>query len=53
MPLFGGQDPVVEHLLGVDVSSMTPLEAINLLYDLQSKARENQGGTGQLGFFPP
>ncbi len=48
MPLFGTQDQVAEQILALDVANMTPLEAINLLYDLQRKARENQGGPGQL-----
>ena len=38
--LFGGPSPVLEELSRLDVSNMTPLEAINALYDLQRKARE-------------
>jgi len=30
---------VIEDLLGMDMSSITPLEAINRLYELQEKAR--------------
>ncbi len=48
IPLFGAQDQVAEQILALDVANMTPLEAINLLYDLQSKARENQNGPGRL-----
>ena len=40
MPLFGEQSRLAEELLAVDVANMTPLEAINLLYDLQKKAKE-------------
>ena len=40
LPLFGQSPPVVDELLKLDVSSMTPLEAITKLYELQQKARE-------------
>ncbi len=43
MPLFGEPSPVEEELLGLDVSYMTPLEAINALYQLQQKARASAG----------
>ena len=39
-PLFSLPHPVVQELLGLDVSSMTPLEAINALYTLQQRAQE-------------
>ncbi|MBI4199605.1 MAG: DNA mismatch repair protein MutS [Chloroflexi bacterium] len=35
---------VVEDLLRLDVNAMTPLEAINALYALQQKARDEQNG---------
>ena len=35
--------PVVEKLLSVDVSSMTPIEAISFLYTLQKEAKEGSG----------
>ncbi len=42
MPLFGAEPspllPLVEELLQMDVPNMTPLEAINKLYELQKKA---------------
>jgi DNA mismatch repair protein MutS len=38
--LFATEHPVVETLRGLDVSQMTPLDAINTLYELQRKARE-------------
>ena len=44
IPLFGGRDPTAEELAALDVSNMTPLEAINTLYRLQQKAREANGG---------
>ncbi len=35
--LFADEHPVVEALRGMDVSTMTPLEAINKLYELQRR----------------
>lgn len=35
--------PVIDKLLGVDVSSMTPIEAISFLYSLQKDAKEGSG----------
>ena len=40
IPLFSLTPPLVEELLRLDVTNMTPLEAINKLYELQSMARE-------------
>ena len=37
---FGQKSPVVEELGELDINSLTPLEAINKLYELQKKARE-------------
>jgi DNA mismatch repair protein MutS len=34
--------PVVEELLGLNVMALTPMEAINLLYKLQEKARDGR-----------
>ena len=42
MPLMGFSSAVVDDLLALDVSSMTPLEAINRLYELQERARSDQ-----------
>lgn len=39
MPLFGSTPPVIEELRNMDVDSVTPLEAITKLYELQKKAR--------------
>jgi DNA mismatch repair protein MutS len=38
--LFAQEHPVVDALRKLDVSTMTPLEAINALYELQRKAKE-------------
>jgi DNA mismatch repair protein MutS len=38
--LFATEHPAVEELRGLDVSQMTPLDAINTLYELQRKAKE-------------
>ncbi len=39
LPLFSVSHPVLEELQRLDVSAMTPLEAIGKLYDLQKKAQ--------------
>lgn len=36
-------NPVVDKLLQVDVTSMTPIEAISFLYSLQKEAKEGSG----------
>ncbi len=36
-------NPVLERLMQVDVSSMTPIEAISFLYSLQKEAKEGSG----------
>ncbi|HFD39083.1 MAG TPA: DNA mismatch repair protein MutS [Anaerolineae bacterium] len=38
LPLFRTSDPVLEELRRLDVSAMSPLEAITKLYELQQKA---------------
>ena len=38
--LFGERSPVLEELSKIDISSMTPLEAITKLYELQQRAKE-------------
>ena len=43
-PLFTIPSPVIEALLSLDVSSVTPLEAINKLYQLQQQAKEDPPG---------
>ena len=42
VPLLGFTSPIVDELLALDVASMTPLDAINRLYALQERAREEQ-----------
>ena len=42
IPLFSLTPPLVEELLKLDVTNMTPLEAINKLYELQSMAKESE-----------
>ena len=39
MPLLSFSPAVVDELLSLDVASMTPLDAINRLYELQERAR--------------
>jgi DNA mismatch repair protein MutS len=42
LPLFTVTNPALEQLEQLDVSAMTPLEAISKLYELQKKARADQ-----------
>lgn len=37
--LFAQEHPVIEELRALDISTMTPLEAINKLYELQRRAK--------------
>ena len=39
MPLLGPPTPAIEELLAIDVASMTPIEAINKLYELQEQMK--------------
>jgi len=39
---FGPKPPVMEELEKLDISSLTPLEALNKLYELQKKARKGE-----------
>jgi len=41
LPLFPEASPIVEELKKLDVESMTPLEALNKLYELQQKVKGN------------
>jgi DNA mismatch repair protein MutS len=40
MPLFSPDQPLAEEIRGLDIPNLTPLEAINILYDLQRKAHD-------------
>jgi DNA mismatch repair protein MutS len=40
LPLLGQPSPLFDELEKLDINSMTPLEALNKLYELQKKARE-------------
>ncbi len=42
IPLFGVKPPVIEELESLDIDSLTPLEAITKLYELQKKARNHE-----------
>ena len=41
-PLFALPDPVMDDLKNLDISAMTPLEAINKLYQLQKEAGDGE-----------
>jgi len=40
LPLFSAEDPIIAELRGLDVNSLSPLAALNKLYELQQRARE-------------
>jgi DNA mismatch repair protein MutS len=40
VPLFKERSPLLEELAKLDINSLTPLEALNKLYELQKKAKE-------------
>jgi DNA mismatch repair protein MutS len=40
LPLFLSDDPVLDELKSLDITELTPLEAINKLYELQRRLRE-------------
>ena len=42
LPLFQMTDPLVAELRDLDVTAMTPLEAINKLYELQGRAQSTR-----------
>ena len=41
LSLFGAADPLADEVRRLDISAMTPLEALNKLYELQKKAGES------------
>jgi DNA mismatch repair protein MutS len=43
LPLLGQKPPLLEEFEKLDIDSLTPLEAITKLYELQKKAREGEG----------
>jgi DNA mismatch repair protein MutS len=45
VPLFNPTQPIVDELLGLDIPNLTPLEAINKLYQLQEKAQDLKSGS--------
>jgi len=47
--LFADEHPVVEALRELDVSTMTPLEAINRLYELQQRVEKADNQKGRRG----
>ena len=46
MPLFQPDQPVTDAVLALDIPNLTPLEAINKLYELQQKARNPEDKFG-------
>ncbi len=46
LSMFGEPDPIIEDLRALDVMSMTPIEALGKLYDLQSRLRVDSEDEG-------
>ncbi len=44
LSLFSEPDPVVEEIKRLDIMSMTPIEALSKLYELQSRLKDNAHG---------
>jgi hypothetical protein len=40
LPLFSAEDPVIAELRLLDVNALSPLAALNKLYELQQRVRE-------------
>ena len=38
LPIFGGESQIEEEIRSLDIDSMSPIEAINRLYELKKKA---------------
>ncbi len=45
LPLFSDTHPVLTEIEKIDINSMTPLDALNKLYELQKKLRERNDRT--------
>ena len=43
MPLFGEKSEVEKDIAGLDIDGMTPLEALNKLYELKKRAGGEEG----------
>ena len=43
LPLFADTHPVLSEIEDLDINSMTPLDALNKLYELQKKLRNDRG----------
>ncbi len=46
LSMFGEPDPIIEDLRALDVMSMTPIEALGKLYELQSRLKVDPEGEG-------
>ena len=47
MTLFGQSPEVIEELKKLDVTALTPLEAITKLFELQEKAKRDEADGGE------
>ena len=44
LTLFSLSDPIIDELKALDIATLTPIEAINKLYELQKQALERGEG---------
>ena len=47
IPLMSHYSQLIDEILDLDISEMTPIQAINKLYEFQSKSSESKQGTSQ------
>jgi DNA mismatch repair protein MutS len=44
LPLFSREDPIVADISALDINALSPLDALNKLYELQQRARKGASG---------
>jgi DNA mismatch repair protein MutS len=47
LSLFSGDDPVIAELKALDLNGLSPLDALNKLYELQQRVKHAQGEQGR------
>ncbi len=48
LSLFSSDDPVVAELKALDVNALSPLDALNKLFELQQRVKKNDVSGGRL-----
>jgi DNA mismatch repair protein MutS len=46
LSLFSREDPIVADISALDINALSPLDALNKLYELQQRARKGDSATG-------